>query len=601
MQYVKSEYSRSKIEKAGKIISEYPEMTKEFNEYIPVVDNWRAAHAYPLDVVAGIINEVIRDIDKNDKIKLVKRIKRLDSIVGKLKRKQHSGLYRMQDLGGCRVIVPQLEEVYIMADAIKNQLKLKGHSIDKIDNYIEKPRNYTGYRSYHIRVKFHEESTYDGMYIEVQIRTEQEHIWATSIEIMDAIANETLKAGTGNKDYMYFFKLVSALFAIEENTPLVEGIPTTKEEIMSVLNGIEKKQSIRQVLSARYNAISITNHVPIEAAYYILYTDIRKKTITITAYSQEEINMAIATYENYERKRKSDGIDVVLVSAKNFDTIRQCYPNYFRNTSLFLAKIRGYFMEYTPSNIFSTKGKGVKVSELFNATFYEKNIPQDIKIWNAIGHTEGDVVFGMENAAISEENYMRLSAIRLKGSSLPMEKFDNIYHITSPSLLAMSTGACYYIEDTTELITEQDCIVISCKENVSSEMLKFLLGWSKANICVWDLFNNMRSNGMFEKETFYNMEMPLPDDKLLNDISANVSLILDLENEFVRDYNNRLSKGEVPQIYIDDFNMKIGELLSYSEQKFIDYYDISEENIESIYDDLRCLGFYVYNQEFPHL
>ena len=96
MEYEVSKYTRSRIEKAGKVISEFDEDSKEYNEYITVVDNWRAAHAYPLDVVASIVNEeistIVLDGNQNNRINVVKRIKRLESIVAKLKRPHNSGL-----------------------------------------------------------------------------------------------------------------------------------------------------------------------------------------------------------------------------------------------------------------------------------------------------------------------------------------------------------------------------------------------------------------------------------------------------------------------------------------------------------------------------
>ena len=86
-------YSRSKIEKAGKIIAKNPLYSEKYNEYLPVVDNWRAAHAYPLDMIHNMIENTLSGMRN---IRIVRRLKRIDSIIDKLQRPENSGLYRMQ-------------------------------------------------------------------------------------------------------------------------------------------------------------------------------------------------------------------------------------------------------------------------------------------------------------------------------------------------------------------------------------------------------------------------------------------------------------------------------------------------------------------------
>ena len=45
-------------------------------------------------------------------IVVAERLKRLDSIIKKLEREPTMSLWTMQDLGGCRFIVPSVNEVY---------------------------------------------------------------------------------------------------------------------------------------------------------------------------------------------------------------------------------------------------------------------------------------------------------------------------------------------------------------------------------------------------------------------------------------------------------------------------------------------------------
>ena len=48
------EYSRSKIIKAGKIVRKNESTPEQISVATSVIDNWRAAHAYPLHVISII-------------------------------------------------------------------------------------------------------------------------------------------------------------------------------------------------------------------------------------------------------------------------------------------------------------------------------------------------------------------------------------------------------------------------------------------------------------------------------------------------------------------------------------------------------------------
>lgn len=96
-------YSKSEINKAGSIIADTTS-SKEDREYaLTILNNWRAAHAYPLQVICS--NLRLRNPDAI----VVQRLKRLESITGKIERFPDMSLYRIQDLGGCRVIVDTID------------------------------------------------------------------------------------------------------------------------------------------------------------------------------------------------------------------------------------------------------------------------------------------------------------------------------------------------------------------------------------------------------------------------------------------------------------------------------------------------------------
>jgi ppGpp synthetase/RelA/SpoT-type nucleotidyltranferase len=129
----KVEYSRSKIIKAGKIIKKEGSTSEHINA-TQVIDNWRAAHAYPLHVIYIHLRKMASN--RTD-IVVAERLKRLDSIINKLKREPSMSLWTIQDLGGCRFIVPTVNEVFLYADKYKNS-RIRHRFVGSYD-YISTP------------------------------------------------------------------------------------------------------------------------------------------------------------------------------------------------------------------------------------------------------------------------------------------------------------------------------------------------------------------------------------------------------------------------------------------------------------------------------
>ena len=166
-------YSRNQIDKAGKKIATKSYSEDEFKNALPILNNWRSSHAYPLQVIANDL----RHENPNDIV--VQRLKRLDSIIAKLQRKRGTSLYTMQDLGGCRLIVESIGNVYQAINNFKNSHTQ--YILKRENDYIQNPKT-SGYRSYHIVYKFQEDKkeVYNdkNILIEIQFRTKLQHIWA---------------------------------------------------------------------------------------------------------------------------------------------------------------------------------------------------------------------------------------------------------------------------------------------------------------------------------------------------------------------------------------------------------------------------------------
>lgn len=333
-------YTKSEINKAGKIIADSSSTPKEREEALIILNNWRAAHAYPLQVICSNLRQ------KNPDAIVVQRLKRLESITGKIQRFPEMQLYKMQDLGGCRVIVDTIEQVY---NAIKKyKLSRIRHILKREYDYIANPKK-SGYRSYHMVYQFHSDSkdTYNkNMFIEIQFRTKLQHMWATAVEMMGIYTKSNLKSSQGDQDILRFFTLVSSLFAIEEKMPICPNTSDFADELISEIKSLDKKNNIISTLSGLNVSIKHASKIYNQKdknLYYILLLNYEEMTVTVKPFKSSNLETATKLYERIEQ---GSDLNVVLVSASSFETLRLAYPNYFADISYFVQKLRNVIKNY---------------------------------------------------------------------------------------------------------------------------------------------------------------------------------------------------------------------------------------------------------------
>lgn len=337
----KVEYSRNQIIKAGKIIKKVDATTDEITHATKVIDNWRAAHAFPMHV---IYMHLRRMAESNSNIVVAERLKRLDSIMNKLKREHTMSLWTIQDLGGCRFIVPTIDDVYKFAMIYEKSRKR--HVLKSKDDYIKQPKP-SGYRSLHVVYEYHSDSvdTYNrNMLIEIQFRTHLQHLWATAVETMGLFTKEAIKAGQGDDDVKRFFLLASALFAKRENQPLPPGVIDDIDEIISELEGINAKNNYLDFLSGIRVAVNFQTKKSKDkkASYYILILNYNTKRLSVKSFMPSQFDEANSIYNSIESTRAETKIDAVLVNVSSFKSLKSAYPNYFSDIGEFVDIIKGY-------------------------------------------------------------------------------------------------------------------------------------------------------------------------------------------------------------------------------------------------------------------
>ncbi|MCF7790532.1 MAG: hypothetical protein K9M56_00915 [Victivallales bacterium] len=90
---------------------------REISDYLRIVSNWRACHAYPINTFQSTLRQKVKVIDSNALV--AQRLKRFISIIKKLGRSKGMQLSRMQDIGGLRAVLSNITKVRKLENVYK--------------------------------------------------------------------------------------------------------------------------------------------------------------------------------------------------------------------------------------------------------------------------------------------------------------------------------------------------------------------------------------------------------------------------------------------------------------------------------------------------
>lgn len=333
-------FSKKDVVRAGKALKDRllweADRKAEIQQIFEIANSWRASHAFPMHRMRAELHGRMSAL----KVKgfTAARLKQMSSIRGKLNRID-SNLRQLQDLGGCRAIVPDIGNVRLLSAEIIDKLP---HTLKRQDHYMNKPRD-SGYRSHHIVFAFNPrdrtEAGYEGRLIELQIRSRLQHSWATAVEAVGLYRSENMKAGEGDKDWLRLFELMSLEFAATENCEYAkDGSNSRIAEIVELNDTLKAVGALDTMSIAVHQLDSIVhdrNHRP--RFCRIKYDQIKRKVDVSYLSDPSTIEGALESY--VDDTSEAGKYSSVVVELDKIDNLKKAYPNYFGDVQLFRSSL----------------------------------------------------------------------------------------------------------------------------------------------------------------------------------------------------------------------------------------------------------------------
>ncbi|MBE8168097.1 MAG: hypothetical protein HAW66_07005 [Shewanella sp.] len=340
-------YSNKSIKKAGRNLRKKEGDLKQATYLIQL---FRAAHEKPLNTVSYLIGRCCRELQIP--VKPVKRLKRLETIVGKLQRSTLDGtntnktcITNMNDIGGCRAIFPDLQSLEKAKEHLTKTIESQHRiCIKDIDDYIHSPKERDcGYRSLHIIYQY-EHTSGKKFKVEAQLRTRLQHLWATTVEIVDIVERTKIKThsyipddqkSTKQKSWESLLSIMSTFIAVQEGTMSLSS--SEKSHYSQQLRQLDSELcAIKHLTSFKMMSKSIYNVPASNEGHVILIVDENSLEVKLKKVFENEAQ-AISIYNNIEKVITGmEGVNTLLVSTKSLDLLAEAYPNYIGDCSSFI-------------------------------------------------------------------------------------------------------------------------------------------------------------------------------------------------------------------------------------------------------------------------
>src|SRR5215470_17899571 len=110
-----------------------------------------------------------------------------------------------------------------------------------------------GTEGVHLVYKYRSATTgkrdYNGLRIEIQLRSRLQHAWAAAVETVSAFTSQALKSNIGTEQWKRFFVLMACAIGMREHQPIVPNATPNGGELVRELTTLEKELDVRNLLS----------------------------------------------------------------------------------------------------------------------------------------------------------------------------------------------------------------------------------------------------------------------------------------------------------------------------------------------------------------
>lgn len=348
VEFVKCPYSRREIEDAGdglkRVMGAY---TEDAAAVFKVAHAWRIAHVVPMQRLRRELARATEKTGARGSINAA-RLKRMKSIRKKLRNTNYT-LYQIQDIAGCRAILDSMEEL----ERVRAFYRDGGskHGVIREFDYIAKPK-LDGYRSHHFSLKFTgqgKSEIFNRQRVEVQLRTRLQHAWATAVEAAGLVRGEDLKGGSGDPDWLRLFAIMASEIACEEDQQGVPGVSNSERERRAELRELDQKLDAAAYLKAWNQAIKQTEEIATsQSRFYLVQFDksdpANLKASVRPVYHFEQGSELLRAEERNDETR-----DTVIVETDAADSLREAYPNYFLDVTIFNNRLKAALADKAPT------------------------------------------------------------------------------------------------------------------------------------------------------------------------------------------------------------------------------------------------------------
>lgn len=335
-------YSRNKINLSGKALLAGPETGFPFTDANLVVEDWRKLHMVPLKELIGEVTRVLSQAGVTAAFSS-HRLKRMTSIVAKLRHNPGMGLGGLQDIGGARFVFEDFPSL-LHAQKIMTAAKLEHFVVDREPyDYVAKPKE-SGYRSIHFAYKYvSENADFDGLRVELQLRTRLQHDWAMAVETAELISKSPLKASIGDEHWLEFFRLCSAVFARKEGSPVADSYKDyTEKDYCMQYALLDRQYKFLDQLRALVSAVQIMEVHTKKEGYVVLLIQFAEKRVQLKHFPSENLEEAAHYYAEVEKSIDEGNSAVVLVSVSDMKELQDAYPSYFLNAGEFIDSLQDF-------------------------------------------------------------------------------------------------------------------------------------------------------------------------------------------------------------------------------------------------------------------